>query len=333
MRMKNSVHDITELEVPLPEDLKGEFVNFWEKTFGTNYAAYNGVFNAEEIEFNHDIVYMIRKGNKLGGTCHLTHSIVNPELGGLGEVVTDPEFSNLGIAGAVCKAARDEFQKHGGKVIFLGTGNPVASRVYFRLGWRKLAGAPLMACVTSGEPPEDFLVDYFRKSESVIFTPASCSDRIPMIPLIVVPHDWQVLDANTGMYSTRYVDQISCMGLYFLYEALQEKGLGTWFGARSVSGILTGLSTVRINNDNHQCQVDGFTHHHFINAWEELMMKAIKWGFSKGAPSCFATVSAEDIEKKSLFESLGFNEIGTGDDFDINGRKVPSFRMEMSVNA
>ncbi len=312
----------------MPEDLKEELIHFWEQIFETTYDGFHGIFDADEKDVNHDIVYLIRKENKLGGTCHLTHSILNPALGGLGEVATTPEFTSMGIAGAVCKAARDAFQNHGGKAIFLGTGNPVAARVYYRLGWRKLAGATVMACITNGDSPEDFLVDYFRKSEPVTFTPASPSDRVSMIPLIITPHNWQVLDANTDIYSTRYREQNSCMSLYPRYEALLQEGRGTWFGARSVSGNLTGLSTARFNNDDSQCQVDGFTHYHFIDAWKDLMLKSVKWGFSEGASSCIATVSAEDTEKKSLFASLGFSETGRGEDFDIGGRAVSSIRME-----
>ena len=49
---------------------------------------------------------------------------------------------------------------------FLGTVNPAAARVYHRLGWRKLAGAEVMANILSGESPEAFLVEYFQKGAS-----------------------------------------------------------------------------------------------------------------------------------------------------------------------
>ena len=323
------MHEITEIEVPLPEDQKEELIDFWQRVFETTYDGFRDIFDAKEKESNHDIVYLVRNGNKLGGTCHLSHSIFNPELGGLGEVATAPEFMRRGIAGAVCEAARDEFFGHGGRAIFLGTGNPEAARVYFRLGWRKLAGATVMACIAGGDSPETFLVDYFRKRESVSIATACATDRISMIPLIVTPHNWQVLDANTGIYSTRYTVQHSCMSLYPRYEALLPANQGTWFGARSVSGILVGLSTARLINSS-QCQVDGFTHQNFINDWEKLMNKSVEWGFSHGVSTCVATLSIEDFEKNSLFESLGFNETGSGDNFDINGRKVPSVRMEIS---
>ncbi len=322
------MHTVTAIEVPLPDVLKEELIDFWQGVFETSYDGFRAVFDAKEKDYNHDIVYLVRKGEKLGGTCHLSHSIFNPELGGLGEVATAPEFMRMGIAAAVCEAARDEFFKHGGRAIFLGTGNPEAARVYYRLGWRKLAGANMMVCIASGDSPETFLVDYYRKNEPVTIGQASASDRISMIPLIVTAHDWQVLDVNAGVYSTRYVLLQSCMSLYPRYEALLEEGQGTWFGARSVSGILVGLSTARFVNPG-QCQVDGFIHQNFNNDWGKLVKKAVDWGFSKGGSTCRATLSVEDREKKSLFEDLGFKETGSAEAIDINGREVPAIRMEI----
>jgi len=322
------MHTVTAIEVPLPNDLREELIVFWQGVFETSYDEFCAVFDAKEKDYNHDIVYLVRKGEKLGGTCHLSHSIFNPELGGLGEVATAPEFKRMGIAAVVCEAARDEFFKHGGRAIFLGTGNPEAARVYYRLGWRKLAGANIMVCIASGDSPETFLVDYYRKNEPVTIGQASVSDRISMIPLIATPHNWQVLDANAGIFSTRYVLLQSCMGLYPCYEALLEDGQGTWFGARSVSGILVGLSTARFVNLG-QCQVDGFIHQNFYNDWRKLVKKAVDWGFYKGAFTCRATLSVEDLKKKSLFEDLGFKETGSGEAFDINGREVPAIQMEI----
>jgi GNAT superfamily N-acetyltransferase len=326
------MHTVTALEIPLREALKEELIDFWQGIFETSYDGFRPVFDAKEKDYNHDIVYLVRKGEKLGGSCHLSHSNFNPELGGLGEVATAPEFMRMGIAGTVCEAARDEFFKHGGRAIFLGTGNPEAARVYYRLGWRKLAGANMMACIASGDSPETFLVDYYRKNEPVTLGPASANERISMIPLIATPHNWQILDANAGIYSTRYVLLESCMSLYPRYEALLENSQGTWFGARSVSGILVGLSTARFLRSG-QCQVDGFIHQNFNNAWGKLVKKAVDWGFSKGGSTCMATLSVEDREKKTLFEDLGFKEAGNGEPIDINGRELPTILMEISGNA
>ena len=325
---------IAKLEVPLPEALARELLNFWEAIFGESFEDYGGVLAASERAENHDGIYLVREGEKLRGACLLTHSKSNPEFGLLGEVATAAEFRNMGTSTTLCERARDDFQKHGGQALLLGTLNPAAARVYKRLGWRKLAGCHVMACITSGDAPEAFLVDYFREVGPVTVAPGTAAERIPMIPLLVTPHDWQVLDANVGYLSTRYAGRGA--DSYQRYDALvrpgarrwlAEEGRGVWFAARTDRGRLVGLSTARLDKPD-ECQVDGFAHMNFLGAWENLIHTSIGWGNANGAPLSWATVSVEDEHKRSLFESMGFRHLGAGEEFDLAGRSVGSLRLE-----
>ena len=318
--------EFIKIGVPTSEELAQELIERWETIFQHPFEELRGVLAAAEVDHNHDILYLIRKGEALAGTCHLTISKSNPELGGLGEVTTSPEFRSMGIAATLCEQARDEFRAVGGQALFLGTINPGAARIYNRLGWVKLAGANVMALITAGESPEEFLVDYFRSGGSVQVTTGTPAHRIPMIPLILSAHEWQVLDANVNLFSTRYVVQNSCMGLYPRYEELSQGG-GVWFSARTDGGRLVGLSTVVLDEPG-RCWVDGFTHRNYSNVWEELIGAAMDWGFGQGATSSLTALSSEDDSKKVLFESLGFRETGTGDDFDLDGRMVKSIHLE-----
>ena len=56
----------------------------------------------------------------------------NPEFAGIGEVATRPEYRGQGIANRLCRQALDEFAEQGGEVVFLGTENPAAARIYRR---------------------------------------------------------------------------------------------------------------------------------------------------------------------------------------------------------
>ena len=149
-----------------------------------------------------------------------------------------------------------------------------------------------------------------------------------MIPLLLCPHDWQVLDANTLMYSTRYATQKSCMGLYVRYERMRLSGGGAWFVAKTAEGRVVGLSTAR-GDDTGSCQIDAFAHARFSEAWEELVQAAIGRSHEHGMGRCYAVVSVEDEEKQSWFESLGFRRAGSGEEFDLDGRLVASVRMEI----
>ena len=208
--------------------------------------------------------------------------------------------------------------------------NPAAARIYHRLGWRKLAGANLMLNVLNGDSPEEFFVDYFRGVSAMpvaIRTP-SPADRAPMIPLLVSPHDWQVLDFNTGMMSTRYAVQDSCLGLYRRYAAIASEGRGAWFCASTDAGYVVGLSTAQLDDDG-GCRVDGFAHKDHLTSWHTLLQAAVDWAVSSDANRVYADVSVEDDEKLALFESIGFTDASDGKPFDLGGRQVGTLRLQL----
>ena len=318
---------VIKIEPPLTEDLTEELLDFWEAIFEVPCDGYRSILNGSERDDNHDIFYLLRKGKELGGTSHLTISKADPRLGGLGEVATPSEFRRQGIATALCAHTLEDFRTHNGQAFFLGTVNPEAARVYHRLGWRKLAGANVMAFIANGDSPEAFLVDYFREGGPAEIAPSTPADRIPMIPLLLCPHDWKVLDANVSMFSTRYVVQNSCMGLYPRYEALAQDGRGAWFALHANQGRVVGLSSARLDESGH-CQVDGFTHQSHADSWEDLMAAALRWGADRGGGLCCAIVSVEDEDKRVRFESLGLQESGAGGAFNLGDRQVPSIRLE-----
>ena len=215
------------LEAPLEPGLVEELFAFWEPIFGGPIDITPETLLGSEGTQSRITVYTRRLGSNLAGACLVASSKTLPALGGLGEVATSPETRRTGIATELSRQARDDFANGGGQALFLGTVNHAAARIYFRLGWRKLAGANLMVNVLDGRSPEEFLVDYFCGIGPADVRDPSPADRVPMIPLLVSPHDWQALDLNTGMMSTRYAVQDSCLGLYRRYMALTKGRTGS----------------------------------------------------------------------------------------------------------
>ncbi len=319
-------------EVPIPEELIDELFPFWASIFGEVLPDIaREVFLGAEEEHNGGTLYLRREGKSLASTCFTMQSRTVPTLAGFSEVATDPEFRGRGIATELCRQAVEEFRAAGGEAFFLGTVNPAAARVYHRLGWRKLAGANVMANILSGASPEAFLVDYFRGGGEATVVEASPADRIPIIPLIHSPHDWQVLDANTMTFSTRYATQNSCMGLFVRFENVRLGGSGDWFAAKTGEGKVVGLSTTR-RDEQGAFQVDGFAHARFSGVWEELVQAAVGKSQELGGTDCYAVVSIEDEEKRSWFESLSFRGTEEWEAFDLDGRQVASVRLESSAN-
>jgi len=333
-------------EPPLSADLQAELPPFWEAIFEVDFQFGDVLAGSDEGFVGHRI-YLKREAHsaELMGTTHLAYagsrgaetaepSSAEPSssiIGGLGEVATVPAFRSRGIAAQLCELARDEFAQLGGGALFLGTGNPAAARVYHRLGFRKLASAAVMAQINADESPEDFLAGYFATGESIVVHPGSPRSRCHLIPLAVCPHDWQVMDANAGLYSTRHTLLTSCMGLFPRYEAVTSgQREGTWFeGWTENGGCLVGMSTARLLADGIS-QVDGFIHGRYAAAWPQLLTAAIDWSRER-ASRCRVDVSVEDEDKQAWFEQLGFAAVAEGSRFEIGGRPVASRQLEMTL--
>ncbi len=252
----------------------------------------------------------------------------NPEFAGIGEVATRPDYRGKGIARRLCRQVLEEFISNGGEAVFLGTENPDAARIYRRLGWRKIANSTDYVNVTTGDSPEEYLADYFRKPSPVNIVTGDASLRVPMIPLLLTPHDWQVLDGNlpTPVVSTRYAEQNSCMGLCRKYYYLVKRDNAEWFAAKTSDGRLVGIATGYIDADN-VCHVDGFIHKRFNDSYKSLIDAAIEWGRERNATRFVARICAEDVEKRALFGDFGFRTGPIDGTFTISEREVPAASM------
>ncbi|MEZ4865077.1 MAG: GNAT family N-acetyltransferase [Caldilineaceae bacterium] len=296
--------------IPLAAPLVDELIPFWATIFGDGLPDIErAVFLGAEEAYSRSKLYLRREGEQVAGTCFMMHATAAPALAGLGEVATDPHLRGRGIATELCSQAVADLRAAGGEALFLGTVNPVAARIYHRLGWRKLAGANVMVNLTAALSPEEFLVDYFRRPGQVTIGPVGPDVRVPMIPLILTPHDSLVLDANVEIYSCRYRTQNSCMGLYPRYvRGLQERQ-GACFAARTDDGRVVGLATALPAKQEAvagDCQIDGFVHQRFAATWPALIEAACSWARAYGATEVGALIAAEDTEKQAVFQSLGF---------------------------
>ena len=320
--------ELSTLQPPLAKEWAEALIGFWQSTFDTSFDGLRGVLGAAEDQYNRDTVYLMRRGQQPVSTCHSTISRTNPELGCLGEVATAVEFRGTGLAGSLCEIARDDFRRRNGEALFLGTVNPSAERLYRRLGWRTLEGANVMALIVDGASQEGFLADYFADDgQTATIVAGAPSERISMIPLLLSPHDWQVLDANLGLYSITHAVQSSCAGLYPRYETLAAEGRGDWFATYNATGRLVGLSSVQLTEPG-CCRIDGFTHPTYRRFWEASIRQAMQWGREHDAPHCRAAITVEDEEKQACFGRLGFTQIGIGQHLPIGARNVATIVFE-----
>jgi GNAT superfamily N-acetyltransferase len=308
-------------EAPLAAAEAGELARFWETSFETSYDNFREVLEGAEQAVNRNLVYLAREGSELVGTCQLTVGCSNVRLGGLGEVATAVSHRRRGIGSTLSSQARDEFLGLGGEALFLGTVNPLAGRLYHDLGWRKFAGANVMCLLAGGRDPAEFLLDYFRDRGHVEVSVGRAAHRLEMIPLIIDPHAWRMLDANLALFSTRYTDQDSCMGLFPRYQAVRDEGAGEWFVATTETGCLVGLATARSRGPE-VVQVDGFSQAGFPGVQREMLDRCLHWSRARQAGRCEALIAGCDEEKMQAFSLLGFSPTRTGPNIGMDGNQL-----------
>jgi len=305
---------------PLAPGLTQELLGLWQSVFEADFGWLGGVLAGDEADVNEDTVYVVRRDERVVGTCRLTVSVQDSRLGCLGEVATVPDCRGEGLAALVCEQAAADFDGRGGRGLLLGTGNPGAARVYARLGWRYLAGTRVMLRVGAEHSPEEFMVNYFREGRDlpVVVRAGGPKDRVPLVPLILTPGDWAVLDANAGLGSTRYFTQRSCEGLHPRYAALGE---GAWFVAAREDGALVGAGSVVVQ-DGEAC-VEAFAHPRYRQTLvSELYHEAMRRARASGAGFIVTRCAREDVVKRAALPGMGFCPTGRTRTVDVGEEAV-----------
>lgn len=251
-----------------------------------------------ETEDNLDIVYLAKEGNRVLGTIHGTIPKACPELGGISAMCTVSEARGKGLGRMLFSKIVEELKSRGVTAMFLGTGNPVAAKLYCSFGFSFLRGSGVMARFVKGDAVDFTRERYGSPPASIQFLPGSARMRIPLIPLALHRGSQMLLDCNTGLVSCDYMTQYSCMGLYPRYLDLRKKN-GCFFGAYSNTGILGAVASVLPTERG--MRADFFYCDSFETAVPELLKKC-----ETVCGECYLQLATEDKGKQRLARECGF---------------------------
>ena len=97
------------------------------------------LLRGSEKDINQINLYSTEKDQLILSTVVLIFQIDNPSISGIGEVCTELNSRGNKFAYNLCKLARDDFFSiDNSQCNFLGTINPLAAKIYKKLGWKKL---------------------------------------------------------------------------------------------------------------------------------------------------------------------------------------------------
>lgn len=273
-----------------------EILSLIEKTFGTYEANLElPQMNGAEAEQNTDWIYVAREGDILLGTVHATIPKKEPRICGVSGVCTTEAARGKGVAKALFGRMMADIDDAGVKVSLLGTGNPVAVKLYESFGFRYLVSSGVMIRLRDCD-----IVDFLTKSYRVEprefeIVEGNADFRIPIIPLILHQGCGFLMDCNTNLVGRGTFSQTCCMSLYQRYLTLREKG-GQFFGALDDNGLLGAIASVMPTDDG--LRADFFCCKAFESAIPELL----------GRCEAFGDVYLQlcDKSKRTLAENLGY---------------------------
>ena len=277
----------------------------WLTAFGDDFVSDipDGILYGDEADWNMTNIYQRMNDDQTIATAIVIRSLAIPYLGGLGEVSTHPEYRGKGLATGIWQRLLEDFLNSEGSALFLGTVNPDAARIYERLGWHHLYGTELMVNMSGSDLYDDFIRNYFSSAIPSTICEAKPSARIPLIPLVIFPHHWKMLDSNISLYSTNARTQLSCLGLYRRYDYLRSDYEGEWFTLLSEDGKVLGISSAAHKGDK-KYEVDGFCHPKYEDFFSPLIQTAVKWCVSREASEIIFNVSKEDTDKENLIRDM-----------------------------
>ena len=301
--------DKHEISPPIDNMEVDKLSTFWNEIFGIDLIPDlpKDVFLGSENAYNTVKVFYYSEDNSIISTCATVTSNNINILGGLAEVATHKRFRGNGFAKDLCDKALDKFFTNKGQALFLGTSNPIAEKLYIKLGWQKIHNSNVLVNINSNIPYKEFSINYFKDEYIISIDEANPSARIPIIPLTIYPHRSELLDSNINIYSTKYHNQSSCMGLFYKFNILKKEHNGSWFVAKTKSGKIVGISTSKLI-DYKTYNIDGFAHPNFNKNIDLLINKSIKWCINQGAEKITAQSNINDFIKQSIFEKLNFRK-------------------------
>ena len=288
--------ELIRFEAPFPCD---DFLWVLQEEFGSEEVLVERPqLTGLETEDNLDIVYMACEEDRILGTIHATIPKACPRLGGISAMCTIPEARGKGLGRILFSKIVEELESRGVTAMFLGTGNPVAAKLYCSFGFSFLRGSGVMARFVNGDAVDFTRELYGCPPASIQFLPGSARMRIPLIPLALHRGSQMLLDCNTGIVSCDYMTKYSCMGLYPRYLDLQKKG-GCFLGAYSDTGILGAVASVLPTERG--MRADFFCCESFASAVPELLQKC-----ETVCGECYLQLAAEDKDKQRLAWECGF---------------------------
>ena len=263
------------------------------------------LLRGSEKDINQINLYSTEKDQLILSTAVLIFQIDNPSISGIGEVCTELNSRGNKFAYNLCKLARDDFFSiDNSQCNFLGTINPLAEKIYKKLGWKKIENSYVMYNSINFSNFDHFLEEKYIQSEKLIISNGSSYFRLSLIPFILSNKNVLYSDMNVGISSE--ITSAACLSLYEMYNSLFSRN-GRWFCMHNQSNQIYGISTI-ISEMNKIYKIDGFSNQNYKDDFYKLVDYTCNLVLENDPMKIYVDVLNDDTYKIEIFSELGFIE-------------------------
>ena len=241
-----------------------------------------------------------------------------PDIAVMGGVATAEAYRGQGLASAVVGALCERFDFAGGRLLFLGTSNPAARRIYERLGFRQVAGQIFCRAARGARPDEGFTT-----GRCVSARLASWRDMASVVPLYLLPHPCVIADAGIGLPSARVAEPRRCVRIFWeLWKSIEPAG--KWAVLRNDLGWPVASAIARrCTSSTAEFSVDFLWHPDYSVEASGFVANWLEEIEAASGCACGTLICDGDDWKLRAARALGFERSeGGGGTVDLNGRKA-----------
>lgn len=260
-----------------------------------------------------DRYYIALVGDEIAATTWVGTGKGHPEVGNFGTVFTVPKLRGQGLASTLAARACADFDEAGGKVLYLGTGNPVARRIYERVGFTTYNGG-VMRRLSPGISTEEVDEWLFGRADEKQVRPAHWGDLARATALYTRPHPWLIKDYREGIYSHPSLPLGRCNSIFISLLLQAEADRALLLVLDNPAGGIVG--TARVTPLDSQAQA-GTGELEILLAPEEategpfLLETIIKRAGQTDYTRLMAWVADCDRQRLRLLEEAGFTKQAT----------------------
>ena len=242
------------------------------------------------------------------GNVHYSTAASTPEIGALGFVITAPAHCGKGISSILTQMATRNFVAAGGVCMHLGTGNPVAHRIYQRCGFKDYSGH-VMRYLAPDETWEDFDDTYFSDLGPAEVRPGHWGDQARVAMLYLAPHPWFVRDYPERLFCHPAVVQTRCGSILpsMMVNATQRNG-GLWILENPAHRVVGAATLTRLDEtaQSHAPILDFLIAPAYFHQAHDLLTPALSEHRGAEIKQLRVFLASCDNEKAEILQRLGF---------------------------